>query len=344
MIFEPKNELRYEIGDILVYSRSMSVISREEAVRLLSSDAPHTLALLEQARVLREKHFGQTVVLHVLSNAKSGRCSEDCGFCSQSARFETGIAEYPLLSDDELYEQARIANEARAEKFCIVTATRGPTGALLDRLCPSVTRIKDAFPRLKICTSLGLLNQESASRLRDSGVDRYNHNLESSRAFFPNIVSTHRWEERVETVQLAKDHGMEACCGGIVGLGESDADIIDLFFSLRDLDVDSIPVNLFNPRPGTPFGNVAPLSPMKGLRVLALARLINPAKDIRAAGGREAVLGHLQSLALFAVNSLFTNGYLTTTGQSFSQDEEMIREVGYEIVREGEETRMKYEG
>lgn len=314
----------------------MSFISRDEAVGILHGERPHTLELLEQARRLREKHFGRTVVLHILSNAKSGRCSEDCGFCSQSARFETGIAEYPLLSADALFEQARRADKARAEKFCIVTATRGPNGTLLDLLCPAVTRIKEAFPHLKICTSLGILNDATADRLAAAGVDRYNHNLESSRAFFPRIVSTHRWEDRVETVQLAKSRGMEACCGGIVGMGERDEDIVDLFFALQGLDVDSIPVNLFNPRPGTPFGDVAPLDPLKALRILALARLINPTKDIRAAGGREAVLGSLQPLALFAVNSIFTNGYLTTSGQNASQDEAMIRQVGYEIMREEE--------
>jgi biotin synthase len=272
----------------------------------------------------------------VLSNAKSGRCSEDCGFCSQSARFETGVAEYPLLSDDDLFDQARRANDAKAEKFCIVTATRGPNDRLLDSLCPSVTRIKDAFPHLKICTSLGLLTRGAAERLRTAGVDRYNHNLETSRGFFPNVVSTHSWDDRVDTVRIAKEHGMEACCGGIVGMGESDGDIVDLLFSLRELEVDSIPLNLFNPRPGTPFGEAAPLSAMKALRVLAIARLVNPSRDIRCAGGREAVLGPLQPLALFAVNSIFANGYLTTTGQGLEADERMIRELGYEVFREEE--------
>jgi len=310
--------------------------TRQEAIELLQNDTCHTLALLEQARVLREQYFGRTVVLHILSNAKAGRCSEDCGFCSQSARFDTGIETYPVISSDDLFEQARVANEARAEKFCIVTATRGPTSALCDSLCPTVTRIKEAFPLLKICTSLGLLTEITAARLREAGVDRYNHNLESSRNFFPQIVSTHSWEERQDTVRIAKNHGMEACCGGIVGLGETREDIIDLFFSLRELNVDSIPINLFNPRPGTPYGDVKPLDPMAALRILAIARLINPSKDIRAAGGREAILGALQPLALFAVNSIFTNGYLTTPGQNLTDDEQMIADMGYEIVREGE--------
>lgn len=312
------------------------MISRDEARTLLTSGSPHTLELLERARRIREEHFGRTVVLHILSNAKSGRCSEDCGFCSQSARFNTGIPTWPLLSGDDLFEQARAANGARAEKFCIVTATRGPTSRLCDDLCPSISRIKEAFPRLKICTSLGLLSDPIAARLREAGVDRYNHNLETSERFFPRIVSTHSWRDRAETVRIAKAHDMEACCGGIVGLGEEDEDIIDLLFALRDLDVDSIPINLFNPREGTPFGETPKLDPMKALRILAVARLVNPEKDIRCAGGREAILGSLQPLALFAVNSIFTNGYLTTPGQSLTDDEKMIAEIGYEIVREGE--------
>lgn len=305
-------------------------------MELLSGDDPHTLTLLAAARELRELHWGKRVTLHVLSNAKSGRCPEDCGFCSQSARFETGIPEYPLLSEEELFAQASRANEAKAEKFCIVTATRGPQKALLDRLCPTVSRIKTAFPHLKICCSLGLLTPETAQRLRDAGVDRYNHNLETSERFFPEIVSTHAWQDRVETTRLAKSLGMEACCGGIVGMGETDADVVDMLWTLKELDVDSIPINLFNPRPGTPFGHVPQLSPMKALRILAVARLLHPAKDVRAAGGREVVLGPLQPLALFAANSIFANGYLTTGGQGLSADEEMIAAVGYEVHREEE--------
>lgn len=309
-------------------------ISRDDAVRALSGDEPHTLELLAQARILREEHWGRKVIVHVLANAKSGACSEDCAFCSQSARFETGVDEYPLLSGDELYRRAAAANAERAEKFCIVTATRGPTPGLLKNLCPSIERIKADFPSLKICTSLGLLNRENAETLKKAGVDRYNHNLESSERYFPNLVSTHSWRDRIETVSHAKKAGMEACCGGIVGMGENDEDVVDLLFALRDLDVDSVPINLFNPRPGTPFGDVPAMSPMKALRIYSLARMILPAKDIRAAGGREEVLRHLQPLALFAVNSIFSNGYLTTPGQGHNADEEMIRDIGYEVYRD----------
>lgn len=313
---------------------SIPECTRDQALELLTGDEPHTLTLLARARELRERAWGRRVTLHILSNAKSGRCPEDCGFCSQSARFETGIAEYPLLSADELFEQAQRADAVGAAKFCIVTATRGPNAHVLDQLCPSVERIKTAFPHLKICCSLGLLTPESASRLKASGVDRYNHNLETSERYFPEVVATHGWRDRVETTRLAKQMGMEACCGGIVGIGETDADIIDMLWTLKELDVDSIPINLFNPRPGTPFAHVTPLTAMKALRVLAVARLIHPDRDIRAAGGREIVLGSLQPLALFAVNSIFSDGYLTTPGQGLSADEKMIRELGYEIFRE----------
>ena len=331
---QAKSGMVLEIAVKFVIITWMEIKDKNHALTLLSQELPHTLGLLEEARKVREKHFGKKVLVHVLANAKSGQCSEDCGFCSQSVRFKTDIEEYPLIDSDDLYARAQKADEAGAEKFCIVTATRGPTTALLDQLCPSIERIKADFPDLKICTSLGLLEKDAAERLKSSGVTRYNHNLESSERHFPKLVTTHTYDDRISTVQTAKDAGLESCCGGIIGTGEDDEDIIDLFYKLKELDVESIPINFFNPRPGTPYGDLKPIEGMKALRILAIARLIHPDKDIRCAGGREVVLGTLQPFCLYAVNSIFTNGYLTTPGQGRSDDEKMISEIGYEICRE----------
>ncbi|RMH59066.1 MAG: biotin synthase BioB [Candidatus Hydrogenedentota bacterium] len=316
---------------VMAFSGPMKTLSRDEIVDLLSADRPHFLELLEEARKMREKHYDRFVTIHILSNAKSGRCSEDCGFCSQSARYSTAIETYPLLKPETLLEQASNAAAAGAEKFCIVTATRAATRPLLDKLCPTISTIKKTFPHLKICTSLGLLTPEAAQRLKEAGADRYNHNLETSERFFPNLVTTHSWTDRVRSVEIAKTAGLETCCGGLVGIGETKEDIADWLLALHRLDVDSIPINLFDPRPGTPYASVRPLSATEALRILALARLVHPHRDIRCAGGREKILGPLQPLALFAVNSIFSNGYLTTPGQGLAADREMIRAVGYQI-------------
>jgi biotin synthase len=218
-----------------------------------------------------------------------------------------------------------------AVTYCMVTATRGPRERDLDTVVQATREIKRRHPTLRVCTSLGLLQPGQAERLAEAGVGRYNHNLETSPRYFPEVCTTHSFEDRANTVRSAKSAGMEACCGGIIGLGESREDWIDLAFALRDLEVESIPVNFLDPRPGTPLGDRERLTPRDALRGLALMRLANPkATDIRVAGGREATLGSLQPLALWAANSMFTNGYLTTPGAAPSADHAMILEAGFE--------------
>lgn len=185
---------------------------------------------------------------------------------------------------------------------------------------------------IKVCTSLGLLTEAQAQRLAEAGVDRFNHNLEASRNFFPEICQTHTYDERIQTVKYAKAAGMEACCGGIMGMGESQEDRIDLSFALRELEVESIPVNFLDPRPGTPLANVPRLSPQECLRALCMFRFVNPSRDIRVAGGREVNLKHMQPLALYPANSLFTEGYLTTPGQGYDDDMAMIEEAGFKLA------------
>jgi biotin synthase len=235
-----------------------------------------------------------------------------------------------MKSVDELVAAAHVAAAAQAKRFCMVTATRGPSQRDLDTICEAARRIK-AEVKIDLCASLGLLTAEKAKRLADAGVDRFNHNLETSARHFDDVVSTHRFADRVNTVKLAREAGMETCSGGIVGLGESDEDVIDLAFALRDLDVDSMPVNFLDPRPGTPLAGHRRIEPTYALRALCLFRLVHPRADLRVAGGREVNLRGLQAMALYPANSMFTSGYLTTGGNAPSDDHQMILDLGFTI-------------
>jgi biotin synthase len=271
------------------------------------------------------------VRIHVLQNAKSGLCPEDCAFCSQSVKFHTEVDRYQLQSVEELVAGARRAAALGAVKYCMVTSTRGPSDRDLDVICAAVRQIK-AELNINVCTSLGLLKHGQAERLAAAGVTRFNHNLESSRGYFPQVCSTHTYDDRIRTVRAAKAAGMQACCGGIMGMGEALADRIALAMELRELEVESIPVNFLDPRPGTPLGHAPRLAPTDCLRTLAMFRLVNPSRDIRVAGGREVNLRHLQPLALYPANSIFCNGYLTTPGQGAEADMKMIADAGFRVA------------
>lgn len=305
--------------------------STDQALAILRSSDDELLPLLDAAFRLRAHYHGRDVRIHVLRNAKSGLCPEDCAFCSQSVAFHTGVERYQLQSVEELVEGAREAHRMGAVKYCMVTSTRGPSQRDLDTVCEAVRRIKSEL-NINVCTSLGLLKEGQAEQLATAGVTRFNHNLEASRRFFPEVCTTHGYDDRVATVRRARAAGMQACCGGIMGLGESEEDRVALAFELRELEVESIPVNFLDPRPGTPLGQSARLSPMDCLRALAMFRFVNPSRDIRVAGGREANLRHLQPLALFPANSIFCNGYLTTPGQGYESDLRMIEDAGFRVA------------
>ncbi|MEZ4363444.1 MAG: biotin synthase BioB [Kofleriaceae bacterium] len=312
-------------------------LARTEAKAILHAPVEDTLAVVDAAFRVRRAHWGLRVSLHVLQNAKLGACPEDCGFCSQSSKYQSPGGEAPMQTVDELVDGARRAHAARAKRFCMVTATTGPSQRDLDTICEAARQIK-AELNLELCASLGLLTEAKARRLAESGVDRFNHNLETSERHFGKIVSTHSWAERVATVQLAKRAGMDTCVGGIVGLGEDDDDLIDLAFSLRDLDVDSVPVNFLDARPGTPMEGRPLVEPGFALRALCMFRLVHPRTDLRVAGGRELTLRALQPLALYPANSIFTQGYLTTGGATPHADHQMIRDAGFTLeLASGEE-------
>ena len=306
------------------------VPTRDAARTVLHAAPGELLAVLDAAFRVRRAHWGMRVSLHVLDNAKLGACPEDCGFCSQSSKHASPSGEAPMKSVDELVEGARRAHATRAKRYCMVTATRGPSQRDLDTICEAAQRIK-AEMDIELCASLGLLTEAKAQRLAGAGVDRFNHNLETSERHYAKIVSTHTWADRVRTVQLAKAAGMDTCCGGIVGLGESEDDLLDLAFSLRELDVDSVPVNFLDARPGTPLAGAPLVEPGYALRALCMFRFVHPRTDLRVAGGREITLRALQAMALYPANSIFTQGYLTTGGATAHADHQMIRDAGFEL-------------
>jgi biotin synthase len=301
--------------------------TRKEAEALLLAPGEETLSILHAAYLVRRHFHGNKVKIHILQNAKSGACPEDCGFCSQSSKYQTPAPAYPMMDVENLVAGAKKAKQAGAWKYCMVTATRGPSNRDLDVICEATRRIKSEVG-ITVCASLGLLTPEKAGRLAEAGVDRFNHNLETSRRLYGEIVTTHRYEDRVQTTRTAKEAGMEVCSGGIIGMGEEPADVVDLCFALREIGAASVPVNFLDPRPGTPFEGRPTVEPYYALRVLSLFRFVHPETELRCAGGREVTFRSLQPLVLYAANSIFTNGYLTTGGQGESADHRMIKDLG----------------
>lgn len=320
-----------EFSHLVETSLAGEVFSREEALAVLQTRDENLLELLRAALAVREQSFGRKVKICVLQNARSGLCPEDCHYCSQSSISRAKVAKYRLLTKERLLEGARRACYTGARRYCMVTSGRGPGEADIDHLAQAVQAIKREFPALEICLSLGLMSEDQGRQLKEAGVGWINHNLNTSRRFYPEICSTHTYDDRVETVKNVKQAGLMACCGGIIGMGESDEDIIDLAYAVRELEIDSIPVNFLYPIPGTPLGSAPPFSPPRGLKALCLFRFLNPHSEIRMAAGRELHLGEWQSLALYPANSIFVEGYLTTPGQKAGEARRMIVEAGFEV-------------
>ena len=306
-------------------------LQRDEARAILASPDDQLDALLEAALEIRERRFGRRVKICVLKNARSGLCPEDCGYCSQSKVSTAPIETYTLLERGVLQAAADNAVERGARRYCMVTSGRGPSERDVERICSATVAIKGKHPELEICVSLGLLEAETAARLKTAGVGWINHNLNTSERFYPEICSTHTYAERIATVQAAQAAGMAVCCGGIVGMGETDEDVIDLGFALAELNVDSLPVNFLHAIDGTPLGDAGKIEPGRALRTLCLMRFLNPNADIRAAGGREHVLGEMQKRALLPANSIFVDGYLTTSGQAVNEAQQMIESAGFTL-------------
>jgi len=305
-------------------------LSRPEARAVLATPDEALLALLDAAFQVRRKFFGRKVRLQMLQNAKSGACQEDCGYCSQSAVSTADISQYGLLSKTEMVAGAKQAVASKAVRYCIVISGRAPLEREITAISEAVRDIKHDVP-VQVCCSLGLLTEEHAARLKQAGVDRINHNLNSSERFHPDIVSTHTYEDRLSTIRNARAVGLEICSGGIAGMGETDEDVIDLAFALRDVRPDSIPMNFLHPVDGTPMQGRKHLTPHKCLKILCLFRFLHPKTELRVAGGREFNLRSMQALALYPADSLFVGGYLTTPGMPAAEAWKMIEDLGFEV-------------
>jgi biotin synthase len=302
----------------------------EEGVSVLQAPDEELLPLLHAAYRVRYHYFGNKVKLNMIINAKSGLCPENCGYCSQSIVSEAPIDKYPLMKKEVLVAGAREALERKAGTYCIVASGRGPTDREVAEIAAAVKEIKSEL-KMKVCACLGLLTEEQARQLKEVGVDRYNHNLNTSRDHHANITTSHTFEDRVRTVQAAKAAGISPCSGCIVGMGETDEQIVDIAYELRELDADSIPVNFLHAIPGTPLEGMDELNPRRCLKVLALFRFICPSKEIRVSGGREVNLRSLQPLSLYPANAWFVGDYLTTEGQVAAEDHQMLQDLGFEI-------------
>jgi biotin synthase len=305
-------------------------LTRVESQSVLDTPDDELLALLHAAFQVRSKHFGRTVRLQMLQNAKSGACQEDCHYCSQSAVSTAPIERYNLVSQKQMLEGARQAAASKAQRYCIVISGRSPLDREIDEIAGAVRTIKQEIP-IQICCSLGLMNEEQAKRLKAAGVDRVNHNLNTSEAYHASICTTHTFQDRLATIRSARAAGLEICSGGIVGMGEKDEDVIALATALRDVKPDSIPLNTLHPVAGTPLENCHELTPQRCLKILCLFRFLHPRTELRIAGGREHNLRSLQPLALYPADSVFVNGYLTTPGAPAPEVWGMIEDLGFKI-------------
>jgi biotin synthase len=304
--------------------------STDEALAVLRCEDQELLALLHAAFRVRREHFGLKVKLNMIVNAKSGICPEDCGYCSQSIVSTAPVPKYSMLERSTLVAGAHEAWARKAATYCIVASGRGPSARELREVTSAVRQIKGELP-MKVCACLGLLDDEQAALLKEAGVDRYNHNLNTSSSHHGRITTTHTYEDRLRTIEAVKRAGISPCAGFIAGMGESDDQLVEVAFALREVDADSIPVNFLHAIPGTPLEGRNDLDPRRCLKILALMRFVCPNKEIRVAGGREVNLRSLQPLALYPANAIFVGDYLTTPGQAAEQDWRMLEDLGFEI-------------
>lgn len=306
-------------------------ILRSEADSLLNTPDEYFLRLLAAADRVRIHFKGSQFDSCSLINARSGRCGEDCSFCAQSGHHRGDCEVYALKPTDEILAAARFAEKSGAGRFCTVTSGGALSNSEFDALIQSLEVVRSEVG-IPLDASLGFLDENRAQKLLAVGVTRYNHNLETSPDHYPRICTTHKFEQRVETVQKVMTHGFSACSGGIIGLGETESQRLDLAFTLRDLGVDCVPINILNPRPGTPLEHAVPPQPLEALKTVALFRLILPAATIKIAGGREKNLGDFQAMALRAgANGMIIGGYLTTGGRAVEDDLKMVRQAGFSV-------------
>jgi biotin synthase len=320
----PREDLRCARDAVLGEGRELEIAELQGLASLPDESVPSLAALAHEVRLA---YCGPTVEVEGILSAKTSGCPEDCSFCSQSSRYASPVLPTAILEPEEILAAARDTAALGAAEFCIVAAVRGPTNELIDRTLEA-TELIQRETGLNVAASLGILTREQAERLADGGVHRYNHNLETARSFFGEIVTTHTWEERYETCLLVREVGMELCCGALLGMGESDGQRIELIGQLRDVGPAEIPINFLDPRPGTPLSNRPLVEPLKAIRWISLFRLALPDVILRYAGGREITLRELQALGMTAgINAIIVGNYLTTLGRAPVEDLQMLDDL-----------------
>ena len=301
-------------------------ISFEEAENLLCSQ--DIVSLAYSANVITRKFNGYSIDVESLLNAKSGKCPEDCSFCAQSSFYNTKISKYPLLPKQVVIVRAKEAERQGASSFCLVCAYRSPPEQEFQQICDTIEALKKEVS-IDINASLGFMTLERARKLKSLGIKRYNHNLEASDSFFSQICKTHDFADRVKTAKIVKEAGLELCCGGIIGMGETVKQRIELAFALAALNPDEVPINILIPKQGTPMAQIDTITPEEAIRTIAVWRFIMPKVILKLAGGREVHFSDNGRMALRAgANGIISGGYLTTGGNEMSNDLNMIHEIG----------------
>lgn len=304
---------------------------RTFALAILSDPDIDLLPLVTAAGEVRMTYFGRQVMLHRINDIQNGLCPEDCGYCAQSKISEAPIKKYPLKSEEDIIQEAHAAKAKGVYRYCMVSSGRGPTAERTQHLAHIIRRIKTEVG-IQTCLSAGLMDQEQATVLKEAGLDRLNHNLNTSEAHTPDIVTTHTFQDRINTLKAARSAGLDLCSGMIAGMGETDQDIVDVAYQLHEYQVPSIPINFLIPISGNPIYDCNQLTPQRCLRILCMFRFVNPKAEIRIGGGREGHLRGLQALALYPANSLFVEGYLATRGHSVDQVYQLIHDASFEVA------------
>lgn len=317
-------------------------ITREQALEVLRCPDQDVLRLATEAGRIRRHFFGNRVKLNYLVNLKSGRCAEDCGYCSQRLGGQDDILRYSWLKDEQVNDAVEAGLASGVKRVCMVASGTGPSNRETDKVAGMIEGIKQAHPEVEVCACLGFVTEEQAKKLRAAGADAYNHNVNTAESHYADICSTHSYADRTDNIATVKAAGMSPCSGLIAGMGESDEQLVEAIFALRELGVDSVPVNFLLPFDGTPLAGQEPLSPLQCLRILAMVRLVHPDTEVRAAAGREIHLRGLQSVALEVVNSIFLGDYLTSEGQPGQDDLAMIADAGF-VVEGAEDARPAHE-
>ena len=316
--------------ELLEASLQGDMLSDELCLDILTSSAIELLPLLDSAYQVRKKYTGKEVQLHIINNAQNGYCPEDCHYCAQAKSSDADIEAYPVKSGAEMLAEAQSAYESGAYRYCMVFAGRGPSKKRVAHIAKLIQKIKSRYP-IEVCLSAGLIDDKSAQTLKAAGLDRLNHNLNTSETHYPKICTTHTYQDRLDTLHAAQTASIQLCAGIIVGMGEIEKDVVEVAKTLRELKVQSIPVNFLIPIPGNALSETSNLSPEYCLRVLCLYRFLNPKAEIRIAAGREVHLRSMEVMALYPANSLFVDGYLNTRGASRRHTLQMIKDAGFTI-------------